>query len=107
MALKPISLPDFGPFRNLSEYHCSKQNLDSSEKKLRLAIRAPRLVVDHTTEGAPAYDAAPRETAAMVSELRGHAAANVVKLFVQTLVLQMTPFLDSGLMMWLYDPLRP
>ncbi|GFV56812.1 hypothetical protein TNCV_3995111 [Trichonephila clavipes] len=44
----------------------------------------------------------------MVSELRVHAATNVVELFVQTLLaLQATPVLDSGLVTWLHDPLRP
>ncbi|GFS57973.1 hypothetical protein TNCV_3124621 [Trichonephila clavipes] len=44
----------------------------------------------------------------MVSELRTHDAANVVELFVQTfVVLQTTPILDSELVAWLHDPLRP
>ncbi|GFT46991.1 DDE_Tnp_IS1595 domain-containing protein [Trichonephila clavipes] len=61
-------------------------------------------VVDHTIEDAPDCDAASREAAAMVSELRVHAAASVVELFVQTLVvLQTTPILDSGLVTWLHD----
>ena len=46
-----------------------------------------------------------REAAAMVSELRVHAAVNVVELFAQTLVVFKTsPFLDSGLVPWLQDP---
>ncbi|GFW20688.1 hypothetical protein TNCV_1049111 [Trichonephila clavipes] len=77
-------------------------------KKCRLAIRAPRLVADQTIEDTPVCDAVPREPAAMVSELRVHATANVVELFVQTLVvLQTTPILDSELVTWLHDPLRP
>ncbi|GFW93111.1 hypothetical protein TNCV_3888521 [Trichonephila clavipes] len=41
----------------------------------------------------------PRAAAAMVSMLRVHAAANDVKLLIQTLaVLQMISILDSGLM---------
>ncbi|GFW91961.1 hypothetical protein TNCV_2152411 [Trichonephila clavipes] len=67
-----------------------------------------RFVVDHTIEDAPVYDAASRVAAAMASELRVHAAANVVELFVQTLVvLQTTPILDSRLVTGLHDPLRP
>ncbi|GFW54974.1 hypothetical protein TNCV_2785891 [Trichonephila clavipes] len=43
-------------------------------------------VVNHIIEDAPVCDASSRVSAAMVSELRDHAAANVVELFVQTLV---------------------
>ncbi|GFW29025.1 hypothetical protein TNCV_2355831 [Trichonephila clavipes] len=63
-------------------------------------------VVDCTIEDAPVYDTASREAIAMVSELRVHAAANVVELFMQTLfVLQTTPILYSRLVTWLHDPL--
>ncbi|GFW24167.1 hypothetical protein TNCV_1847261 [Trichonephila clavipes] len=54
-------------------------------KKQRLAIRAPRFVVDHTIEYAPICDAASRVAEAMVSELRFHAAANVVELASKSL----------------------
>ena len=37
----------------------------------------------------------------MVAELTVHGAANVIELFVQTLVLQTTSFLVSGLVTWL------
>ncbi|GFU06680.1 hypothetical protein TNCV_4352701 [Trichonephila clavipes] len=54
-------------------------------------------VVDHTIEDAPVCDATSRVAAAMISELRFHAAANVVNLSVQTLfVLQTTPILNSA-----------
>ncbi|GFV14635.1 transposable element Tc1 transposase [Trichonephila clavipes] len=66
-----------------------------------------RFVVDHAIEDAPVCDAASRVAAVMVSELRVHDAADVVELFVQTLVdQQTTPILDSGLVTWLHDPLR-
>ncbi|GFW28463.1 hypothetical protein TNCV_4641281 [Trichonephila clavipes] len=55
-------------------------------KKEHLTIRAPRFIVDHTIEDAPVCDPASRVAATMVSELRVHAAANVVELFVQTLI---------------------
>ncbi|GFW11644.1 hypothetical protein TNCV_42791 [Trichonephila clavipes] len=48
-----------------------------------------------------------RVSAAMFSELRDVAAANVIELFVQTLVLQTTPILDRGFVTWLHDSLRP
>ncbi|GFX28553.1 hypothetical protein TNCV_1153611 [Trichonephila clavipes] len=48
-------------------------------------------VVDHIIEDAFAGDAASRVAAAMVSELRVHAAANVVELFVLTLSLANDP----------------
>ncbi|GFX65952.1 hypothetical protein TNCV_13731 [Trichonephila clavipes] len=68
------------------------------QKKLRLAIRAPRFVVVHTIEDVSVCDAASRITAVMISELRVHASGNVVELFMQTLVvLQTTKILDSGL----------
>ncbi|GFV56261.1 hypothetical protein TNCV_106171 [Trichonephila clavipes] len=51
-------------------------------KKGRLTIRAPRFVVDHTIDDASECDAASRVAAALVSELRVHATANVVELFV-------------------------
>ena len=64
--------------------------------------------MEHTIEGAPIYDIASRVAEGMVVELTVRAAASVVELFVQTLVvLQMTPFPDSGLMTWQYDPLKP
>ncbi|GFX20690.1 hypothetical protein TNCV_77481 [Trichonephila clavipes] len=54
-------------------------------------------------------DAASRVVTTMVSELKvNDAAANIVELFMQTCVLlQTTPILDSGLVTWLHDPLRP
>ncbi|GFU53284.1 hypothetical protein TNCV_2953201 [Trichonephila clavipes] len=66
-----------------------------------------KFIVDHTIEDAPFCDAASIVATTMVPELRVYAAASIVELFVQTLVLQTTPVLDSGLMMWLCDPLRP
>ncbi|GFU38284.1 hypothetical protein TNCV_2432821 [Trichonephila clavipes] len=61
-------------------------------KKSRLTIRLTRFIADHTIEDAPVCDAASRVATAMVSVLRVHAAAYVVELFVQTLVvLQATP----------------
>ncbi|GFX42781.1 hypothetical protein TNCV_2197381 [Trichonephila clavipes] len=45
---------------------------------------------------------------AMVSEHGVHAAASVVELFMQIFVVsKTTPILDSGLVTWLHDPLRP
>ncbi|GFW89873.1 hypothetical protein TNCV_2425301 [Trichonephila clavipes] len=67
----------------------------------------PMFVVDPTNEDAPAGDAASRVAAALVSELRVHAATNVVELYVQTLfVLRTTPLLDSGLLTGMHDHLR-
>ena len=44
----------------------------------------------------------------MVSELIVHAAANVVELFVQmVIVLQTFPSVDSGIETLLHDPLQP
>ncbi|GFU78248.1 hypothetical protein TNCV_5008291 [Trichonephila clavipes] len=64
-------------------------------------------VADRTIEDAPACDAASRVAAAMFSELRVHAAANIIELFVQTLVvLKIIPILDTGLVTGLHDPLR-
>ncbi|GFV72326.1 hypothetical protein TNCV_637881 [Trichonephila clavipes] len=66
---------------------------------------AQDLVVYYTIEDAPICDAASR--VAMISELRVHAATNVIKLFVQTLVVsQTTSTLVLGLMTWLHDPLN-
>ncbi|GFX02522.1 hypothetical protein TNCV_727761 [Trichonephila clavipes] len=65
-------------------------------------------VVDHTIKEAFVCDAASRVATTMVSTLRVHAVANVVELFVQTLVvLQTTTILDSELVMWPHDLLRP
>ncbi|GFW99537.1 hypothetical protein TNCV_3417701 [Trichonephila clavipes] len=73
-----------------------------------MTSRHPRFVADHTIEAAPICDATSEVSAAMVSELRFHTAANVIEQFVQTLVvLQTTPTLDSGIMTWLHDSLRP
>ncbi|GFS71274.1 hypothetical protein TNCV_5050241 [Trichonephila clavipes] len=77
-------------------------------KKCCLAVCAPRFVVDHTIEDAPKCDAAPRVSAAMVSQLRVHTAVHVIELFVLTLVvLQMTQILDSELVTWQHYPLKP
>ncbi|GFY05376.1 hypothetical protein TNCV_2208211 [Trichonephila clavipes] len=70
----------------------------------------PRFVVDYTIKDAPVCDASSKVAVAMVSELRVNTVVNVVELFVQTfVVLQMTliPILDSVLVTWLQDPLRP
>ncbi|GFX95782.1 hypothetical protein TNCV_2083621 [Trichonephila clavipes] len=71
-----------------------------------LAIHSLRFVVDHTIEDAPVYDAASIVATDMISELRVHAVANVVELFVQTLVLQTTPILHSEIVAWLHDPIK-
>ncbi|GFT21897.1 hypothetical protein TNCV_3179911 [Trichonephila clavipes] len=64
-------------------------------------------VVDHNFEDSHVSDAASRVAAPVVFELRVHADKNVVELFVHTLVvLQSTLIRDSGLVTWLYDPLR-
>ncbi|GFS86014.1 hypothetical protein TNCV_1220041 [Trichonephila clavipes] len=76
-------------------------------RNVRFLRAKKRFVVNHTIEDAPTFDAASRVAAAMVSELRVYAAANIVELFVQTLfVLRMTPIIDSGLVMGLHDHLR-
>ncbi|GFU50631.1 hypothetical protein TNCV_235931, partial [Trichonephila clavipes] len=73
-----------------------------------------RFVVDHAIEDTSVCDAASIVVAAIVSKLRVHAAANVIELFVQILVvLQLTPILDLGLMTLGpnsdlgHDPLKP
>ncbi|GFS86217.1 hypothetical protein TNCV_660961 [Trichonephila clavipes] len=64
-------------------------------------------VIDHTFENPPVCDTASSVATAMFSELRIHAYANVVELFVQThIVLQTTPIHDSELKTWLHDSLR-
>ncbi|GFU12683.1 hypothetical protein TNCV_2585371 [Trichonephila clavipes] len=63
--------------------------------------------VVHILEDSAFCDAALRVAEAMVSKMRVHAAANVMELFVQALVvLQSYPILNSGLVTWLHDPLR-
>ncbi|GFW19748.1 hypothetical protein TNCV_1606381 [Trichonephila clavipes] len=52
------------------------------KEKSHLAIHAPKFTVYHTIKDVPVCDAASRLAAAMVSQLRVHAAANVIKLFV-------------------------
>ncbi|GFW92899.1 hypothetical protein TNCV_3495321 [Trichonephila clavipes] len=72
----------------------------------RAQIKGRCFVVDDTIEDAPLCGAASRVAAAMVFELRVHAAANVIEQFVQTLVfLQTTAIIHSGLVTWLHDPL--
>ncbi|GFX21599.1 hypothetical protein TNCV_1400131 [Trichonephila clavipes] len=75
-------------------------------KKLCIPIRVPRFILDHTIEDAPVCDATSRVAAAIVSQLRVNAAANMVELFMQILVtLLTTPIQYSGLMTWLHNPL--
>nr|XP_042905767.1 neuroligin-1-like [Parasteatoda tepidariorum] len=59
-------------------------------KRRRLAIPASGFIVDLTIGGAPS------DAVSMVVVMTIHAAAKVVELFVQTLVLQMALFVDSG-----------
>ncbi|GFW52746.1 hypothetical protein TNCV_2393261 [Trichonephila clavipes] len=75
-------------------HNCSKhgcEHLDALNriwiylKKLCLAIREARFVVDQSIEDAPVCDVASWVAAAMVSERRVHAAEKVVELFVQAL----------------------
>ena len=70
------------------------------------AISAYRFVVGHTIEGTLVYDVASGAAESMVTEMTLHVVANVDKLFVQALVLKMIPYFDSGLLTWLYDPLK-
>ncbi|GFT25823.1 hypothetical protein TNCV_1517881 [Trichonephila clavipes] len=66
-----------------------------------------RFIADHTIKDAPVCDAVSR-VATMASEMRVNAAANVIELFMQTLViLQTTSILDSELETRLCYPLRP
>ncbi|GFU31139.1 hypothetical protein TNCV_2193301 [Trichonephila clavipes] len=55
-------------------------------KKCHLAIRTPKLIVDHTIEDAFICDAASRVAATMVYELRVFDYVNVIELFVNTFV---------------------
>lgn len=65
-----------------------------------------KFVIDHTIEGTSVWDVPSSIAEVMVAYLTGHAAINVFELFLQTFVaLQITPFLDSRIPMWLYDPL--
>ena len=66
-----------------------------------------RFVVEHAIQGTLVLDVASRIAKAIVFELAIHATANIIELFVLALVLQTASFYDSGLMTWLYDPLRP
>ncbi|PRD24681.1 UNVERIFIED_CONTAM: Centrosomal protein [Trichonephila clavipes] len=64
-----------------------------------------RFIVDCTIKDAPVCDAASRVAATRVCEMKVHAATDIFKMFVQTLVvLQMTPVLDLGLMRWMHNP---
>ncbi|GFU69046.1 hypothetical protein TNCV_4457731 [Trichonephila clavipes] len=74
----------------------------------RALSAAETFVIDNTIEFVPVCDLASMVAAAIVPQLIVHAVANVVELFVQTLVvLQKTLVLDSGLATWLHNPLRP
>ncbi|GFS53268.1 hypothetical protein TNCV_1035751 [Trichonephila clavipes] len=65
-----------------------------------------RFVIDHIIEDVPVCDTASKVAVGMVSELRVHAARNVVELLMQIFVLQMNPILVSGHVTWLHDTLR-
>ena len=65
-----------------------------------------RFVVDYSIEGVLVCDVASRITKAMVAKQTVHKFANILELFVHTLVvLQTTPLLDSKLVTSFYDPL--
>ncbi|GFS93041.1 hypothetical protein TNCV_532451 [Trichonephila clavipes] len=103
----PISVHCDATEHRCDHHDADKKNPDSSEI-MTSHHSCIRFVDDPTIEDSPVCGAASRVVAVMVSELRVHAAANVVELFVQTLVvLQTTPILDSGLVMGLHDALRP
>ena len=67
-----------------------------------------RFVVEYTIVRDPVCDVALTVAEAVIAEVTVHAATDVVEIFVQTLfVLKNIPFLNSGLLAWLYNPLRP
>ena len=69
-----------------------------------LAIPASRFVFEHIIDCPHVCDVANRVAKAIVVELTVHAAANVVELFMHTVViLQTTPFLDARLVTWSYE----
>lgn len=55
-------------------------------KTRRHVIHASRFAVDHTIDGTSVCDVSSKVAGAMFTELTGHAAANIVELFVQILV---------------------
>ena len=84
-------------------YH--NENINRIQIRLKIltrAIRCPVLLFClHTTEDTPVYDVGLRlPEAPMVIELTVH--PSIGNIFAQTLVLQMTPFLDSWLVPILY-----
>ena len=64
-------------------------------------------VVEHTIEDPPVCAAMYKGPKFMVAKIIAQVAANIVKLFVQTYVLQSIPFLDLELVMCPYHPLIP
>ena len=64
-------------------------------------------IVEHAIENVSVYNVVPRVVEAMVNKMTICAAKNFFELFVQTfVVLQTTRFSNSGLVTWLYNPLR-
>ena len=86
-------------------------NVNKTEFRLIIldhTILASRFVIKLIAEGALACDLVSRVFKVIVADLSLHAAANIIELFVQIfVVLQGTKFLESVLMMWPYDSLRP
>ena len=77
---------------NMKRFACFKHNLDSYVKH-NATIPASWFAIDNTIEDIPVYDALLSLIEHMITELTVYAAENVVKVFVQTLVLlQKTTF---------------
>ena len=78
------------------EHHDAVKRIGILLKTQGHAIISSKCVVEHSIEGC---DASSRIDKAMVANLRIHAAANIIKLFVETLVLLTILFLDPELVM--------
>ena len=100
-----VCLPD--ATKHGCDHHDATNRIKIPMKTRHHAIPASRFVIGHIIEGASICYVVSSVVEDMVVELNAQDAANVVELFVQILVLQTTPFLDTGLMTWLYYPLMP
>ena len=80
------------------DYYNAAKKIEIRLETRHHAILELKIVVEHATKDALVSDVSSRVVETMVTELIVHAAANVVELFVKTLVdLKITPLLTSGL----------
>ena len=90
------------------DHHDAVKRIEIRLRTRQHAIPKSRLEAEHIIKGTFVCDVPTKVAKNVVVELAIHAFKNIFKFLLQIFVaLQTIPFLDSELVMWLYDLLRP